>query len=161
MYCNNCGKAGHLFHQCRAPITSHGLIVARFHATKQCYEYLLIRRKDTLGYIDFMRGKYNVYNRAYLLQMFRQMTQTEKQRLLLHSFPALWRQLWHLQDDHDLKEKDKEPGLDEDQDKDQDKDLDKDKDQYKGKPVTTEETLSQEKFLLLQRGIAASTQGSF
>ena len=26
-FCNNCGKHGHLFHQCKNPITSIGLIV--------------------------------------------------------------------------------------------------------------------------------------
>ena len=26
-FCNNCGKHGHLFHQCKNPITSIGIIV--------------------------------------------------------------------------------------------------------------------------------------
>ena len=26
-FCNNCGKHGHLFHQCKIPITSIGIVV--------------------------------------------------------------------------------------------------------------------------------------
>ena len=162
MYCNNCGKAGHLFHQCRAPITSHGLVVVRYHPTRLCYEYLLIRRKDTLGYIDFMRGKYNVYNRAYLLQMFRQMTQTEKRRLLRHSFPALWRQLWQLRGGGDEPKGEDEPKEDEPKEEKEKEDEPKEpKEEDKKHGVTSEEGLSHEKFMMLQRGIAASPQGSF
>ncbi len=27
--CNNCGKQGHSFHQCKLPITSYGIIAFR------------------------------------------------------------------------------------------------------------------------------------
>ena len=60
-FCNNCGKNGHVFHQCKYPITSIGIIAVRKNRDNQ-YEYLMIRRKDTLGYVDFMRGKYCVNN---------------------------------------------------------------------------------------------------
>ena len=32
-------------------------------------EFLMIRRKDTLGFLDFMRGKYPLYNKLYLLNI--------------------------------------------------------------------------------------------
>ena len=35
----------------------------------------MICRKDTLGHIDFMRGKYNVTNKPYILNMLNQMTE--------------------------------------------------------------------------------------
>ena len=54
--CNNCGKYGHLYKHCKIPITSFGVIIFRMNRGQR--EYLMIRRKDTLGYIDFMRGKY-------------------------------------------------------------------------------------------------------
>ena len=41
-------------------------------------EYLLICRKDTLGYIDFMRGKYNLFNKSQLQNLFDEMTINEK-----------------------------------------------------------------------------------
>jgi 8-oxo-dGTP pyrophosphatase MutT (NUDIX family) len=54
----------------------------------------MIRRKDTLGFIDFMRGKYSVYNKEYLMNMIKQMTNREKFRLKIESFSTLWRELW-------------------------------------------------------------------
>ena len=54
-FCNNCGKNGHAFHQCKYPITSIGVILFKYQ--KNNIKYLMIRRKDTLGYVDFMRGK--------------------------------------------------------------------------------------------------------
>ena len=95
LYCNNCGKHGHQFNQCKSPITSHGIIVFRENPFKNnVREYLLIRRKDTLGYVDFMRGKYSIYNKKYILNMIKQMTNAEKHRLITEPFSKLWNDLW-------------------------------------------------------------------
>jgi 8-oxo-dGTP pyrophosphatase MutT (NUDIX family) len=91
-YCNNCGKAGHLYHQCKLPITSFGIIAFRIFENK--LQYLMIRRKDTLGYIDFMRGKYSIYNKDYILNMLKQMTVEEKDLLSLGDFNLLWKRIW-------------------------------------------------------------------
>ena len=58
--CNNCGKQGHSFHNCKLPITSYGIIL--FTSSCQGLKFLMIRRKDSFGYIDFIRGKYSPYN---------------------------------------------------------------------------------------------------
>ena len=101
-YCNNCGKHGHLYHQCKMPITSIGIIAFRYNKNKQninsntngVLEYLMIRRKDTLGYIDFMRGKYSVYNKEYVMNMFKQMTSNEKENIRVLDFDELWKDIW-------------------------------------------------------------------
>ena len=99
-YCNNCGRYGHVFHQCKTPITSYGIIAYRRKpsATPESasseIEYLMIRRRDTLGFIDFMRGKYSVYDKSYILNMIIQMTVSEKARLLNDSFDTIWCELW-------------------------------------------------------------------
>jgi len=54
----------------------------------------MIRRKDTLGHIDFMRGKYSVYNKHYLINMLNQMTILEKECMKKGDFDLLWRRLW-------------------------------------------------------------------
>lgn len=54
----------------------------------------MIRRKDTLGYIDFMRGKYPVYNKLYISNIINEMTLDEKKRLQTDSFNTLWLSLW-------------------------------------------------------------------
>ena len=91
-YCNNCGKPGHVFHQCKLPITSIGIIAFRKHEGQ--LQYLMIRRKDTLGFIDFMRGKYAVNNKYYIINMLKQMTQEEKDILKQGDFDAVWFKLW-------------------------------------------------------------------
>jgi 8-oxo-dGTP pyrophosphatase MutT (NUDIX family) len=112
-YCNNCGKNGHQFYQCKIPITSFGVIAFRINpltyegnpthtlgqscgvlAENSNYEFLMIRRKDTLGYIDFMRGKYTLHNTQYIMNMLKQMTIDEKDRLRNGNFSDLWRNLW-------------------------------------------------------------------
>ncbi len=94
-YCNNCSKIGHSSSNCKMPIISSGVIVCRFlpheHASP---EFLLICRKNTLGYVDFMRGKYSVYNKNYILNMMTQMTEEEKEKLRTLTFDALWADLW-------------------------------------------------------------------
>ena len=91
--CNNCGKYGHSFNHCKMPIISFGLIVVRFDRQLLQYEYLMIRRKDSYGYIDFIRGKYMPQNVRQLTQIIRQMSQAEKERILKEPFPVLWRQM--------------------------------------------------------------------
>ena len=76
IFCNNCGKNGHAFHNCKNPITSYGILAYRFNNGK--IEYLMIRRKDTLGFVDIMRGKYQLYNKMYLMNIVNEMTMDEK-----------------------------------------------------------------------------------
>ena len=93
-FCNNCGKTGHAFHQCKHPITSIGVIA--FRAGLHGKEYLMIRRKDTLGFVDFMRGKYQLHNKLYLMNIIDEMTIQEKQSLVEKEFEELWCGLWGL-----------------------------------------------------------------
>ena len=94
LFCNNCGKSGHPFHQCKLPITSIGIIAFRFIPETGEPQFLMIRRKDTLGYMDFMRGKFPIYQKKYILNMMTQMTTDEKNRL---------RQKYHLFHDSENK----------------------------------------------------------
>ena len=91
-FCNNCGKLGHLFHQCKIPITSIGVIAIRKNNNNT--EILLIRRKDSLSFVDFMRGKYNLENKHYLINLFDKMTIIERDFILNSEFDKLWSYLW-------------------------------------------------------------------
>lgn len=90
--CNNCGKQGHSFHNCKLPITSYGIIL--FTPSSQGLKFLMIRRKDSFGYIDFIRGKYSPYNVEQLQNTIDEMSNTEKERIVSESFDSLWRQMW-------------------------------------------------------------------
>ena len=91
--CNNCNKSGHLLHNCKLPITSYGIIL--FRKINNCpIQFLMIRRKDTFGYIDFIRGKYCPYNINQFQTIVNEMSQPEKERILSHSFDDLWKLMW-------------------------------------------------------------------
>ena len=92
-FCNNCGTRGHLFHQCKLPITSTGIIVYNKISSNE-YKYLMIRRKDSLGYVDFMRGKYHINNKTYIMNIINEMTMAEKNNILTKEFHVLWNILW-------------------------------------------------------------------
>ena len=91
-YCNNCGKQGHLFHQCKLPITSYGIIV--FRHSEQGVQFLMIRRKDSFGYIDIIRGKYSPYHTEQIQNSINEMSVSEKERLLKEPFMTLWKNMW-------------------------------------------------------------------
>ncbi len=93
VYCNNCGRMGHQYHQCKLPITSYGIITFK-KTENNGIEYLLIRRKDTLGYVDFIRGKYPQTNIQHISNMLREMTVDEKGKLCNEDFKTLWNNLW-------------------------------------------------------------------
>ena len=92
LYCNNCGKKGHLYNQCKIPITSIGVVA--FRIKNKQIEFLMIRRKETLGFIDFMRGKYPLHNIEYLNNIINEMTIEEKEHLRTNTFEQLWTFLW-------------------------------------------------------------------
>jgi len=90
--CNNCSKIGHLFHQCKLPIISYGVIL--FKSSSDGLRYLMIRRKDSFGYIDFIRGKYSPYNIEHIQSIIDEMSLSEKERILTLSFNELWNLMW-------------------------------------------------------------------
>jgi len=91
--CNNCRKLGHFFYHCKFPITSFGIILFRYNAIGET-EFLMMKRKNTYGYIDFIRGRYSVYNRDRLLNIFNEMTVHEKESIKNGTFNCLWVNMW-------------------------------------------------------------------
>lgn len=79
LFCNNCGKSGHLILECKMPITSIGIIV--FRKNKGNIEYLMVCRKDSFGYSDFIKCKFPIIEDVYLLTLINEMTTHEKDKL--------------------------------------------------------------------------------
>jgi len=118
-HCSNCNKLGHFFRDCKEPVTSYGIIAYRVRQPasslepavlnqiekidtingldEKQVEVLLIQRRDTLGYVEFMRGKYLVGNVDYIMSLFNQMTVSELERLDAYDFETLWNALWNNQ----------------------------------------------------------------
>jgi hypothetical protein len=97
--CLNCEKYGHHHYQCKIPILSVGIIAFTINSEGQI-KYLMIRRRHTLGFVDFVRGKYSIYNKEYILNLFFQMTKKEKEFLLTKDFSELWNYLWNKENDN-------------------------------------------------------------
>jgi 8-oxo-dGTP pyrophosphatase MutT (NUDIX family) len=57
-------------------------------------DYLLIRRKNSLNYVEFLRGKYDIYNLDYLIKSFNLITIEEKELIKNNDFTYLWNNLW-------------------------------------------------------------------
>ena len=91
-YCLNCGKYNHNSN-CKLPIISLGVIAFR-QQTNNDTEYLMVRRKNSYGFIDFMRGKYNIHNDNILCNLIDEMTIHEKYRLQNYSFNENWSYMW-------------------------------------------------------------------
>ena len=92
VYCHNCGNYGHIFKNCHYPIISLGIIC--FIKEKNIFKFILIRRKYTLGYIDFIRGKYSL-NKQSILKLINIMTLEEKSNLIKYDLKYLWDDLWN------------------------------------------------------------------
>ncbi len=96
--CCNCGGLGHVYARCNHPITSYGIICYRMMHDPESNtihpEYLMVQRKDSLSYVEFMRGKYNLQNLSYVMRLFSNMTREERDGIRGGDFDCLWKQLW-------------------------------------------------------------------
>ena len=59
-HCKNCGK-NHLTNECNDLRISAGVIAYRYNNDNNI-EYLLICRRDTFGFVEFIRGNYTLNN---------------------------------------------------------------------------------------------------
>ena len=92
--CNNCGKEGHTFYQCKLPIISCGIVLCNINKNNEI-EYLMNRRKNSYGFIDMIRGKYNPNDLTQVMSLIEQMSEDEKAALLLQDFDNLWKEMWN------------------------------------------------------------------
>lgn len=100
IFCMNCGKMGHKYKHCRQPIISAGIILYRKRKNTNKTEFLHICRKDTIGYVDFVRGKYRLGDIVYIQKLLDMMTNEEKQKIQNLTFTELWRDIWCISDNN-------------------------------------------------------------
>ncbi len=92
--CINCGLLGHTSKRCQYPVSSFGIICHRYNNQRQKYEYLFVQRKDSLTYIEFVRGMFAAENSRYIIILLSNMARYEKERLMTETFDVIWEQLW-------------------------------------------------------------------
>ena len=61
---------------------------------KNQIKFLLIRRKHTLGFLEFVRGRYNIDNVDGIIFLFKQMTSEEINKINIFSFDEIWDDVW-------------------------------------------------------------------
>jgi 8-oxo-dGTP pyrophosphatase MutT (NUDIX family) len=64
-------------------------------------EMLMIRRKDSMSYTEFMRGKYDPDDSAYVARLLSNMTCSELQHIKSNTFETLWLRMWNFSDRHE------------------------------------------------------------
>lgn len=94
MYCNNCGNYGHLYRHCKLPVLSYGILAFTLNKDTSEKKLLMIQRKDSLCYIEFIRGKYTLDNIYYIKILLQNCCQNELSKLKSMTFDELWLDLW-------------------------------------------------------------------
>ena len=122
--CTNCGKPGHDYKYCDEPITSWGVIVVkkfldkqtkydkellrllpnikietsddveRFEKNINTFKFLLVSRKHSLGYVEFIRGRYKTNKFTNISFLFKQMLAHEIDNIKNKEFDELWNDFW-------------------------------------------------------------------
>ncbi len=91
LYCGNCGKVGHTYKKCVDAIISLGIILYNTIQINNYYEikFLLIQRRDSIGFIELLRGKYQETDDIYLSKIIDIMTIDERNRVMNSDFNDL------------------------------------------------------------------------
>lgn len=110
--CNNCGEPGHILYNCKFPIVSYGIIL--YDDSYNEPKYLMICRKDSLGFVDFVRGKYNVNDEQYILNLLSEMTVSERSLILNNDFDKIWNIMWNIKTNRENKRYTREKELSKD-----------------------------------------------
>jgi len=66
----------------------------------QNLEFLLIQRRDSLGFIELMRGRYKVTDIEYIRHHIGAITQEERDKYREGPFDVLWNGMWGLDHSH-------------------------------------------------------------
>jgi len=91
--CRNCGEKGHMFKNCPKPITSYGILCFHKNSSNKI-KYLMIKKRHTFAYIEFLRSKYDLLDPVYIQSMFNHMTVFERELITNNKFNYLWNKLW-------------------------------------------------------------------
>lgn len=90
--CQNCGEKWHHIKECREPTISLGIILYKYHRNE--INYLLVCRRNTIGFVEFIRGRYVSTDMLYIQKLFNVMTDNEINMIQECGFEFLWEHLW-------------------------------------------------------------------
>ena len=96
--CRNCGLTGHIYKNCLHPIISFGIICYKIDNGE--IKYLMIQRKDSLSFMEFIRGKYETTDIEYIKKLLSNMTISERNMILNNKFEDIWNYVWYQNDNN-------------------------------------------------------------
>tara|TARA_B110000208_G_C11757674_1_gene425743 strand:- start:1225 stop:1920 length:696 start_codon:yes stop_codon:yes gene_type:complete len=84
---------GHVYKNCTKPITSYGIILIDNRNMEN--KYLLIQRKNSIAFNEFIFGKYSLNSPDYIKRLFNRMS-TEEMEILKtqHDYKKLWNRIY-------------------------------------------------------------------
>jgi hypothetical protein len=103
LICKNCTISGHSYKECPFPVMSFG-IICYYIDSDYSVKYLMIQRKNTLAFMEFLKGRYNMKNDDYLKKLINNMTQEEKKILYNNDFETIWTNVWLEASNKNIKE---------------------------------------------------------
>lgn len=118
--CGNCGHKGHIYKDCLKPIMSMGILCIQYNkdsinelikskhsltlsstttstsklSVSSKIRYLLICRKHSMAFVEFIRGKYDITKPDYILKLFERMTLSELMLISRSTYDELYTTLW-------------------------------------------------------------------
>lgn len=100
--CKNCTSIGHIYRDCPHPVNSYGIIC--YKIVDNVPYYIMIQRKNSLSFMEFIKGNYQVMNTEYVKKMLGNMTKKEQDILLNSSFENIWDNIWFQSNNKNTRE---------------------------------------------------------
>lgn len=99
LFCYNCYNTGHISKKCPHTVLSYGIICFRASKFSHDHEFLMVERKYSFAFVDFLMGKYDLLKPHYLQTLFNRMTLLERCLLASnYTFKKLWHKVWNIKD---------------------------------------------------------------
>jgi len=74
--------------------------LSKFDYYKNKIKFLLIQRKHSFSYVEFIRGKYDENNLEEISNLLNLMSNEEIQKIIINDFNLLWTNLWNKTSKH-------------------------------------------------------------
>ena len=97
-------KLCNILHNIKTPIMSYGLIVFTYNTNNEI-EYIVINKKNTVGFCEIVKGTYDKTNIELSLQnVVEILTKQEVEILLTKDYDDIWKYMWNRNIDTNSKE---------------------------------------------------------
>jgi len=100
--CKNCNSIGHIYRECPHPISSYGIVV--YKIINNISYYLMIQRKNSLSFMEFIKGNYKPTDINNIKFLIESMTIDEQNLLNTNNFNQIWEKIWLQTNNKNTKE---------------------------------------------------------